>query len=59
MLALAWSRLTYFGSSSGTNWVCRLMGPGVGRGVGARGTWVAVGSGVGLAVGFGPGMAVS
>jgi len=44
----AFSRVTYAGSSRGTNWVWRVMGPGVGRGVGMG---IAVGRGVGVAVG--------
>jgi len=48
MLPEAFSRVTYAGSSSGTNWVWRVMGPGVGRGVGcARGT-ISVAAGVGV-----------
>ena len=56
ILALAWSRVTYAGSSRGTNWVFRLMGPGVGRGVGTTGTFISgslvtITSGTGVVVG--------
>ena len=56
MFELAWSRLTYFGSSSGTKLVCRVMGPGVGRGVGCGFTvWTAAGVDTGGGVGVGVG----
>ena len=55
MLVEAFSRVTYAGSSSGTNCVLREMGPGVGLGVGSR---AAVGRGVGVVIGAAVGAGV-
>lgn len=57
MLLEAFSRETYAGSSSGTKFVLREIGPGVGRGVGAGigvvvgGVFVAVGTAVAVGTG--------
>lgn len=52
----AFSRATYFGSSSGTKLVWRLIGPGVGLGVGGTDGTLTVGCWVGVAVGAAAGL---